>query len=81
MKTLKKYWIHLFNMLLAVFVFLLIWYIAKVYPFGPKPLGASDGLVQFKPMIYDVIAKLKLGTLGTYSFNNGLGNPVIFNIL
>lgn len=81
MKTLKKYWIHLFNILLAVFVFLLIWYIAKVYPFGPKPLGASDGLVQFKPMIYDVIAKLKLGTLGTYSFNNGLGNPVIFNIL
>lgn len=81
MKTLKKYWIHLFNMLLAVFVFLLIWYIAKVYPFGPNPLGVSDGLVQFKPMIYDVIAKLKLGTLGTYSFNNGLGNPVIFNIL
>ena len=81
MKTLKKYWIHLFNMLLAVFVFLLIWYIAKVYPFGPKTFGTSDGLAQFKPMIYDVIAKLKLGTLGTYSFNNGLGNPVIFNIL
>ena len=81
MKTLKKYWIHLFNMLLAVFVFLLLWYIAKVYPFGPKPFGTSDGLAQFKPMIYDVIAKLKLGNLGTYSFNNGLGNPVIFNIL
>ena len=80
-KSIKKYRIYVINIFLAISIFLFYCAITKTYPFGPRVLGVSDGIAQFKPMIFDIFSKIKMGTMGTYSFNNGLGNPFIFNIL
>lgn len=44
-------------------------------------LGTSDAPVQFKPMLYSLIMRMRTGTLLNYSFNNGLGNATIFDFL
>ena len=81
MKKLKKFKIYLINVFFVLFIFLLCCKILNIHPLGKYALSASDGTYQFKPMIYDLIMKLKLGILQSYSFNNGLGNPTYFNVL
>ncbi len=49
-----------------------------ISPFGDTSLKINDGVFQYKPMLYDFIKKIQEGTLLNYSFNNGLGNPTIF---
>ena len=44
-------------------------------------LGYSDAPLQFKPMLYSLMMKIKTRTLLNYSFNNGLGNAIIFDFL
>ena len=73
--------IYLINIFIVTSIFIIVFLGNRVAPFGKYDLGISDGLFQFKPMLYDFIMKIKLGALGTYSFNNGLGNPTLFNIL
>ena len=81
MRFLKKYSVYIINVILVSSLFIMFCYLSKTYPFTTKPFGMSDGLGQFKPMIYEFFTKMKMGMLGTYSFNNGLGNPTIFNYL
>lgn len=76
LKTLKPY---ITNVLLVVSIFLLTLMICDVSPFGDTILGKSDAVAQYKPMLYNYIMNIKNGTFELYSFNNGLGNPFIFN--
>ena len=78
MKNIK---IYLRNIFLVLFIFLFTLIFSKTSPFGKGILGLSDGISQFKPMLFDFITKFKLGILESYTFNNGLGNPTIFNLL
>ena len=78
MKNKKVYFI---NIILVLSIFIITMLVCKVSPFGNNLLGYSDGIFQFKPMLYDLIMKIKTGILESYSFNNGLGNPLIFNML
>ena len=55
--------------------------IYKYRAYGNYILGKSDAIIQYKPMLYDFITKLREGTLLSYSFNNGLGLPTTFNYL
>ena len=81
MRKFKDIKIYIINALLVLFLFLAILWASKIYPFGNNALGISDALLQFKPMLYEFIMKIKTGTLLNYSFNHGLGNPTIFNYL
>ena len=80
MKT-KKTYIYFINILITLSIFMIILKLSNIYPFGELSFGISDGLGQFKPMIYDLLMRIKLGVLTSYSFSNGLGNPTIFNVL
>ena len=80
MKT-KKTYIYFINILITLSIFMTILKLSNIYPFGELSFGISDGLGQFKPMIYDLLMRIKTGVLTSYSFANGLGNPTIFNIL
>ena len=81
MKKKTDYKLYIFNATLTICLFLFICYNVKNYHFSNNTFGTSDGLAQFKPMLFDVITKIKMGIFSNYSFNNGLGNPSIFNIL
>ncbi len=81
MKLIKKYKIYLINIFVVLGMFLLILLIGKVSPFGTNILGKSDSIAEFKPMLFNFITKLRTGTLLNYSFNNGLGNPFIFDFI
>ena len=81
MKYIKKNKIYIINLLFSVGIFLFILIINKISPFGDKMLGYSDAPLQFKPMLYSLMMKIKTGTLLNYSFNNGLGNAIIFDFL
>lgn len=81
MKKIKKITPYIINILLVLSIFIITLIITKTSPFGPDTLGKSDAIVQFKPMLYDFIMGLKTNTLELFSFNNGLGNPIIFNFL
>ena len=77
----KKHKTYILTILINLFIFYFAIIYIKKSPLGNHVLGISDGIAQFKPMIYDLIMKIKTGTLEMYSFNNGLGNPFIFNFL
>lgn len=81
MKRIKKILPYLINSLLCVAIFLIALYICDNFPFGEYTIGKSDAIVQFKPMLYNFITELKTKTIELYSFNNGLGNPFVFNFL
>lgn len=81
MKTIKKMVPYLVAVLLVLMIFMGSLAIEGIWPFGEFTIGKSDAIVQFKPMLFNFIMKIKHGILGTYSFNNGLGNPVMFNYL
>lgn len=78
---LKRIIPYIINTLISLSIFLLILIITNTSPFGGHILGKSDAIVQFKPMLFDFIMGLKTNTLEVFSFNNGLGNPIIFNYL
>ena len=81
MNNKNKYSIYIINLLLVLIIFLTCLYICKIYPFGNKSLAISDGIYQFEPFLYDFIIKIKKGMFTLYSFNNGLGNPIVFNYI
>lgn len=81
MEKFKKYKKYFINIILVLIIISTSLYLSKVFPFGDKDFAFSDGAYQFKPFLYDFIIKLRKGMLTNYSFNNGLGNPFIFNFL
>lgn len=81
MKKIRKLTPYLINILLILSIFIITLIITKTSPFGNDSLGKSDAIVQLKPMLYDFIMGIKTNTLELFSFNNGLGNPIIFNFL
>lgn len=81
MQKIKKIIPYIINSLLCIAIFLLALKLCDNYPFGEFTIGKSDALVQFKPMLYNYITKIKTNTLEIFSFNNGLGNPTAFNFL
>lgn len=81
MEKLKKLFPYFINVLLVLSIFTITLVITKTYPFGNYTIGKSDAIVQYKPMLYNFIMSIKTHTISTYSFNNGLGNPLIFNFI
>jgi len=77
----KKYKIYIINTILVISIFIGILVISHTSPFGSYALGESDAIVQYKPFLYHFIQNIKNGTLKSFNFNNGLGNPTIFNYL
>ena len=77
----KKVNIYILNIAIILILFYILLKFNNIYPLGNLSFGISDGLGQFKPMIYDLLMRIKTGVLTSYSFANGLGNPTIFNIL
>lgn len=70
---------YVLNAILVVAVFIIALVLTKTSPFGNNILGKSDAINQYKPMLYNFIMKIKSGTLELYSFNNALGNSILFN--
>lgn len=79
MKKIQKLKPYIVNttIILAIFITTLI--LTKISPFGNNIIGKSDAIAQYKPMLYNFLTGLKNGVLEIYSFNNGLGNPFMFN--
>jgi len=80
-KFIKDKKIYFINILVVLSIFIISLLINHITPFGNNILGKSDAITQFKPMLFDLITKIKNGTLLNYSFNNGLGSPFIFNYI
>ena len=78
-KYLQNKKIYFINILIILSIFIITLIANKISPFGNNILSKSDNIVIFKPMLFDFITKLKNGTLLSYSFNNGLGHPTVFN--
>ena len=72
---------YIINIVIISLILLLTLIISNTSPFGTKLLGKSSAITQFKPMLYDFIIGIKTNSLESFSFNNGLGNPTIFNFL
>ncbi len=81
MAKLKKIFPYIINILLVLSIFIITLIITKTYPFGDYTIGKSDAIIQYKPMLYNFIMAIKTHTISSYSFNNGLGNPLIFNFI
>ena len=73
--------LYLINISIVLFIFIISLYLCKIYPFGKNSIAICDGIYQFEPFLYDYIIKIKKGIFTIYSFNNGLGNPFIFNYI
>ena len=80
-KLVKQTYPYLINIFIVMVVMLLTFVLSNTSPFGENVLGKSDAIVQFKPLLYDFIMGIKTHSLESFSFNNGLGNPTIFNFL
>ena len=65
----KKYSIYLINILLVVLILLFFLIQKKMLIFGNNNLVISDGIFQFKPMIYSFISSIKYKVLQPFSFN------------
>ena len=66
---------------LVSFIFFLSLRIMNVFPFGNIELAKCDGLYQYKAILYNFVMSIKEGTIKSFNFFNGLGNPTIFNYL
>lgn len=73
--------IYFFNILIVLTIFFISLLIKNIYPFGKFSFTLSDVSVQYEPMLYNFIEKLRTGLLENYSFNNGFGNPTTFNFV
>ncbi len=81
MKTFRKIMPYIINIAIVITIFIGVLIISKTSPFGNNVLGKSDSIAQYKPMLFNFITNLKKGSLDLFSFNNGLGNPFLFNYL
>lgn len=79
--TINKHKIYIFNFLLILAILLFILFIKNIFPFGNSLIVKSDAAIQYQPMLYNFIEKIKTGLLESYTFNNGFGAPTIFNHL
>ncbi len=79
MKKIKQLKPYIINTITIIAIFIITLIITKTSPFGTQAIGKSDAIAQYKPMLYNFIMSLKNGVLELYSFNNGLGNPFLFN--
>lgn len=73
--------IYFVNIAIILTIFFISLYIMDIYPFGQYSFTYSDAKTQYQPMLYNFIEKLRSGILENYSFNNGFGNPTIFNYI
>lgn len=81
MNKLKKSIPYIINIIIVLSIFLLALKINHIYPFGKKSIAVYDSYYQYQPMLYNFITKIQNGQISTYTFNNGLGTPTIFNFL
>lgn len=81
MKKVKKIIPYLINTTIVLTIFLIVLKINNIYPFGNFELARYDAYFQYKPMLYNFITSIKNGTISSFNFLNGLGNPTIFNYL
>ena len=77
----KKKYVYIINIVIPIIILIGSLIHFEVAPFGKYSIGICDAITQFKPMLFDFVTKLKLGIFSVYSFNNGFGNPIIFNIM
>ncbi len=77
----KKILPYLITILIVMGIFLITLKINDFYPFGKYDIAKYDAYYQYKPMLYNFIMNIKKGTLSSFSFLSGLGNPTIFNYL
>lgn len=76
MKKIKPY---IINTLTVIAIFIITLILCKISPFGEFIIGRSGATAQYKPMLYNFLTSIKEGVLSIYTFNNGLGNPFMFN--
>lgn len=76
MKKIKPY---IINTLTVIAIFIITLILCKSSPFGEFIIGRSGATAQYKPMLYNFLTSIKEGVLSIYTFNNGLGNPFMFN--
>ena len=79
MKKIQKLKPYIVNTIIILAIFITTLILTKISPFGNNIIGKSDAIAQYKPMLYNFLTSLKNGILEIYSFNNGLGNPFMFN--
>ena len=72
---------YILNGLIVIAIMLIILAITNTYPFGTNVLGKGVAISQIKPMLYNFIARIQNNNLLNYTFNNGLGVPILFNIV
>lgn len=78
MKRINKIKPYLINIIIVLGIFMIVLLLRHISPFGEISFKITDGVFQYKPMLYDFIKKIQEGNLLNYSFNNGLGSPTIF---
>lgn len=81
MKKKNNYSIYIINILIVIAIFIIAMILNKLSPFGNKMFSISDSIAIFKPKLFDLIYKIKTNTILNYSFNTGLGTPLIFDII
>ncbi len=77
----KKIFVYIFVIFIVSFIFFLSLKIRSIYPFGDIDFSKCDGIYQYKPILFEFINSIKNGTIKSFNFLNGLGNPTIFNYL
>ena len=65
--------------ILVLGIILLSLKINKIFPFGTNEISNLDAILEYKPILYDFITSIKNGSLTSFSFSSGLGNPTFFN--
>jgi len=78
MKRINKIKPYLINIIIVLGIFMIVLLLRHISPFGEISFKITDGVFQYRPMLYDFIKKIQEGNLLNYSFNNGLGSPTIF---
>lgn len=83
MKKIKQFFkdkkIYLLNILLILIIFTFVLLLKKIYPFGEISIAQSDAELQYQPMLYNFIEKIRNNILEPYTFNNGFGAATAFN--
>lgn len=72
---------YIINTLIILTIFFIVLKLNSFYPLGNINLDKYDAFYQYKPMLYNFITSIKNGTILSFNFLNGLGNPTIFNYL
>ena len=78
-KFLKDKKTYFLNIFLVLTIFLIALALKNIYPFGKNSFATIDANIQYQPMLYNFIEKLKTGLLENYTFNSFFGQPTAFN--